>query len=99
MFLHVTELSARYGRIPVLNGIELQVAAGEFVGVLGHNGMGKTTLLRTLMGFVPAQRGRIAFVDAAAGEAHPEIVADAQAREDLATLRHVAEPAPSARVR
>ena len=63
MFLHVTELSARYGRIPVLNGIELQVAAGEFVGVLGHNGMGKTTLLRTLMGFVPAQRGRIAFDD------------------------------------
>ena len=54
MFLHVTELSARYGRIPVLNGIDLQVAAGEFVGVLGHNGMGKTTLLRTLMGFVPA---------------------------------------------
>src|SRR6202023_1127010 len=34
-------------------------AAGELVGVLGHNGMGKTTLLRTLMGFVPAQRGRI----------------------------------------
>src|ERR1041385_8694784 len=61
MLLDVRELSARYGRIPVLNGIELQVAAGEFVGVLGHNGMGKTTLLRTLMGFVPAQRGRIAF--------------------------------------
>ena len=61
MLLHVTELSASYGRIPVLSGIQLQVAAGEFVGVLGHNGMGKTTLLRTLMGFVPAQHGRIAF--------------------------------------
>src|SRR5256884_6002259 len=61
MFLHVTELSARYGRIPVLNGICLEVAAGEFVGVLGHNGMGKTTLLKTLMGFVPVQRGRILF--------------------------------------
>jgi branched-chain amino acid transport system ATP-binding protein len=61
MLLRATDLSARYGRIPILNGIDLQVAAGELVGVLGHNGMGKTTLLRTLMGFVPAQRGRVAF--------------------------------------
>jgi len=59
--LSVTDLHARYGRIPILNGIRLEVAAGEFVGVLGHNGMGKTTLLKTLMGFVPAQRGRIVF--------------------------------------
>jgi branched-chain amino acid transport system ATP-binding protein len=59
--LGVTDLHARYGRIPILNGIRLEVAAGEFVGVLGHNGMGKTTLLKTLMGFVPAQRGRITF--------------------------------------
>ena len=61
MVLSVTDLHARYGRIPILNGIRLEVAAGEFVGVLGHNGMGKTTLLRTLMGFVPAHRGRIVF--------------------------------------
>jgi branched-chain amino acid transport system ATP-binding protein len=61
MLLRATDISARYGRIPILNGIDLQVAAGELVGVLGHNGMGKTTLLRTLMGFVPAQRGRILF--------------------------------------
>ncbi|HXE00189.1 MAG TPA: ABC transporter ATP-binding protein [Candidatus Acidoferrum sp.] len=59
--LGVTDLHARYGRIPILNGIRLEVAAGELVGVLGHNGMGKTTLLKTLMGFVPAQRGRITF--------------------------------------
>ena len=61
MLLHATDVSARYGRIPILNAIDLHVAAGELVGVLGHNGMGKTTLLRTLMGFVPAQRGRITF--------------------------------------
>ena len=59
--LSVTDLHARYGRIPILNGIGLEVAAGELVGVLGHNGMGKTTLLKALMGFVPAQRGRIVF--------------------------------------
>ena len=61
MVLSVTDLHARYGRIPILNGIRLEVAAGELVGVLGHNGMGKTTLLKALMGFVPAQRGRIVF--------------------------------------
>ena len=61
MLLSARDLGARYGRIPILNGIDLDVGAGEFVGVLGHNGMGKTTLLRTLMGFVPAQRGRIEF--------------------------------------
>jgi branched-chain amino acid transport system ATP-binding protein len=61
VLLSVTDLHARYGRIPILDGIRLDVAAGEFVGVLGHNGMGKTTLLKTLMGFVPAQRGRIVF--------------------------------------
>jgi len=64
MLLRATDLSARYGRIPVLNGIQLQVAAGEFVGVLGHNGMGKTTLLRTLTDFVPAYRGQITFDEA-----------------------------------
>jgi branched-chain amino acid transport system ATP-binding protein len=61
--LSVADLHARYGRIPILNGIRLEVAAGEFVGVLGHNGMGKTTLLKTLMGFVSAQRGRIVLND------------------------------------
>ena len=59
--LSVTDLHARYGRIPILNGIRLEVAAGELVGVLGHNGMGKTTLLKAVMGFVPAQQGRIVF--------------------------------------
>ena len=61
MLLSVSDLHARYGRIPILNGVRLEVAAGEFVGVLGRNGMGKTTLLKTLMGFVPAHRGRIVF--------------------------------------
>jgi branched-chain amino acid transport system ATP-binding protein len=37
------------------------VAAGEFVGLWGHNGMGKSTLMRTLMGYLPATAGSIAF--------------------------------------
>ncbi len=47
--LEVKGLRAGYGRVPVLHGIDMSVADGEIVGVLGHNGMGKTTLLKTLM--------------------------------------------------
>ncbi len=59
--LKVTDLHSAYGRIPIVNGISLSVAEGEFVGVLGHNGMGKTTLLKTLMGYIRATAGRVEF--------------------------------------
>jgi branched-chain amino acid transport system ATP-binding protein len=48
----------------VLSGIDFTVAAQEVVGVLGHNGMGKTTLLKTLIGQIPLTRGMIRFGDA-----------------------------------
>ena len=57
--LEAAGLHSSYGRIPILTGISLSVRAGEFVGILGHNGMGKTTLLRTLMGYLPATAGRV----------------------------------------
>ena len=57
--LEVVDLRAGYGAIPVLAGISLSVAAGEFTGILGHNGMGKSTLLKTLIGVLPATSGRI----------------------------------------
>ena len=63
MMLEVSELAAGYGRIPILGGVSFTVAGGEFVGVLGHNGMGKTTLLRALMGYLPATAGRIVLED------------------------------------
>jgi urea ABC transporter ATP-binding protein UrtE len=56
----VSDLVAGYGRIGVLDGISLTVAAGECVGILGHNGMGKSTLLRTINGLLPAWRGSVA---------------------------------------
>ena len=59
--LEVTDLHAAYGRIPIVNGVSLSVAEGEVVGVLGHNGMGKTTLLKTLMGYLRATAGRVSF--------------------------------------
>jgi len=61
MMLEIHDLRAAYGRIPILNGVSFTVADGEFVGILGHNGMGKTTLLRALMGFLPATAGHVRF--------------------------------------
>jgi urea ABC transporter ATP-binding protein UrtE len=57
--LEVRGLTASYGRIPILHGIDLSVAKGEFVGILGHNGMGKTTLLKTLIGLLRPTGGSI----------------------------------------
>ena len=59
--LEVKGLSAGYGRVPVLHGVDFTVEEGEIVGVLGHNGMGKTTLLKTIMGIVPATGGVIGY--------------------------------------
>ncbi len=59
--LEVINLHAGYGRIPVLSGINFTVGDNEVVGVLGHNGMGKTTLLKTLIGQVPLSKGTIRF--------------------------------------
>ena len=57
--LAVSGLHSGYGRIPVLAGVTLSAAEGETVGILGHNGMGKTTLLRTVMGYLPATAGTV----------------------------------------
>lgn len=59
--LEVRGLRAGYGRIQILDGIDLSLAQGTVVGVLGHNGMGKTTLLRTLIGELRAEHGEIHF--------------------------------------
>ena len=54
------DVHVHYGESHVLRGISLSVRAGEAIGLLGRNGMGKTTLIRTLMGLLHASRGRIA---------------------------------------
>ena len=47
--LEIKGLSAGYGRIPVLHGVECNVHDNEILGILGNNGMGKSTLLKTIM--------------------------------------------------
>ena len=71
MMLEVSELAAGYGRIPILGGVSFSVARGEFIGILGHNGMGKTTLLRALMGYIPATGGRVMLEGADITRAEP----------------------------
>ena len=53
-------LHAWYGSSHVLHGVDFTLARGESVGLLGHNGMGKSTLIRTLLGHVRERSGRIA---------------------------------------
>lgn len=57
--IDVTDLCVSYGGEPVLNGIDLSIVPGEFIALLGASGCGKTTLLRTLAGFIRAGRGDI----------------------------------------
>ncbi|ORE91860.1 ABC transporter ATP-binding protein [Aurantimonas sp. 22II-16-19i] len=59
--LDVEGLRAGYGRVPILAGVTFAMADGEFLGILGHNGMGKTTLMRTIMGSLPATGGVVRF--------------------------------------
>jgi len=59
--LTITKLQTGYGKKHVLHGIDLHVAEGEVVSLLGRNGMGKTTSLRTVMGLNKAWSGSISF--------------------------------------
>ena len=57
--LSARNLAAGYGGSRVLSGIDLEIRAGEAIGLLGRNGMGKTTLIRTLTGVLPATEGQV----------------------------------------
>jgi branched-chain amino acid transport system ATP-binding protein len=59
--LEVRGLSSRYGRIPALDSVDIDVAQGELVALVGGNGAGKTTLLRTLSGVQPCFAGTVRF--------------------------------------
>lgn len=55
--LSVDKLSAAYGESEILHSLDLDVKRGEIVAIMGRNGMGKTTLMKTLMGIVPEKNG------------------------------------------
>jgi branched-chain amino acid transport system ATP-binding protein len=59
--LAARDLHTYYGDSHVLHGVSLAVAPGEVVAILGRNGMGKTTLIRSVVGFTPPRRGDVRF--------------------------------------
>jgi branched-chain amino acid transport system ATP-binding protein len=59
--LTVERLDVAYGGSQVLWGVDLKVGAGEVVCLMGRNGVGKTTLLKTIMGLLPPRGGRVTF--------------------------------------
>jgi branched-chain amino acid transport system ATP-binding protein len=60
--LELTDVHAGYGQGDVLAGVSFRVGQGEAVSILGRNGAGKSTTLKSLMGLVPLSRGRMAFL-------------------------------------
>ena len=61
MILAARELHTFYGKSHILHGVSIDVGAGEVVGVLGRNGVGKSTTLKTIMGLLRPARGSVVF--------------------------------------
>ena len=75
LLLDARDLHAWYGSSHVLHGIDVAIAPGQTLGLLGRNGMGKSTLIRTLLGHVAQREGQIAFFGQDASKAKPHQVA------------------------
>ncbi len=60
--LDVSNLSAGYGSGSILQGVTLEIGAGEIVAMIGRNGVGKSTLMKAIMGVLPATSGEVAFM-------------------------------------
>lgn len=61
--LEIVDLHSGYGPTDVVHGVSFSVPDGAVFAVMGHNGAGKTTLLKTVMGLIPARRGRIRWAE------------------------------------
>jgi len=70
--LELRDVHAGYGRVEVLHGVDLAVAAGELVAVIGANGAGKSTLLKTIVGLVPVRAGTLSYEGGTLGAPRPE---------------------------
>lgn len=57
--VHIENLSVSYGQTPALTGVSLDIFEGEYLGIIGPNGGGKTTLLRSILGLIPKNSGTV----------------------------------------
>jgi len=73
--LGLDDVHAHYGKSHVLHGVSLRVDRGEVVGLLGRNGVGKSTTLKTVMGLVRPSRGRVTFEERDIGGLPPHQLA------------------------
>jgi urea transport system ATP-binding protein len=69
--LHIDQIHQYYGGSHILRGVSLEAKVGEITVVLGRNGVGKTTLLKSLMGLVPIRTGQVTFKGHAITKATP----------------------------
>lgn len=95
MLLHAENLHTGYGAGDVLQGVGVEVEAGEIIGVVGRNGVGKSTLMKCLIGLLPARSGSISF-DGADVTAEP---ADRRARRGIGYVPQGREIFPHMTVR
>ena len=72
--LAIRDLEVAYGNIPALHGIDLNVAKGEIVTLIGANGAGKTTTLRTISGLLRPRRGDVVFDDRSITSTKPYLI-------------------------
>src|SRR5436309_4671421 len=70
--LEVTDIHTFYGNIEALKGISIEVEEGEIVTLIGANGAGKSTTLRSISGLTPPREGSIRFEDTEIGETAPQ---------------------------
>ena len=69
--LEIRNLSASYGKVKVLHGVDLSVGERQMVGLLGHNGAGKSALLKSIFGLLPVTDGSVTFAGVDTTRARP----------------------------
>ena len=75
MILKLDEIHTYYGLVHMLQGISLEIAEGEVVALLGRNGAGKTTALKSIMGLAPSRQGKVLFEDQDITGLPPHVIA------------------------
>ena len=75
MILKLDEIHTYYGLVHMLQGVSLEIAEGEVVALLGRNGAGKTTALKSIMGLAPARQGKVLFEDQDITDLPPHVIA------------------------